>query len=66
MSHLKAARKQVDHCKKCQKPIKDFAAYIPEVGEVCMRCWVEYVASVEGEMPVSNRVPMESGQTLVR
>ena len=52
----RAARKEVSRCGKCQKPLKDFATYIPDIGEVCMECWVEYAKKDEGELPPSKDV----------
>ena len=48
LARPKNARKKVTCCLRCRKPLTVFAAYIPEVGEVCMDCWIEYVNNVEG------------------
>ncbi|MGD0804530.1 MAG: hypothetical protein ABSA11_10725 [Candidatus Bathyarchaeia archaeon] len=30
-------------CAECNEKLKDFMAYIPGKGEVCMNCWVKYM-----------------------
>ena len=34
-------------CMKCGEPLKYFIAYIPKVGEACMKCYKEY--AIENE-----------------
>ena len=34
-------------CKKCGKKLTYFKAYIPNLGEVCMKCYVEYAQEME-------------------
>jgi NMD protein affecting ribosome stability and mRNA decay len=34
-------------CMRCGEPLKSFIAYIPNLGEACMRCYVEYAINDE-------------------
>ena len=34
-------------CKKCDYKLAHFKAYIPNLGEVCMNCYVEYAQEME-------------------
>jgi hypothetical protein len=34
-------------CKKCKKELTYFKAYIPNLGEVCMNCYIEYAQEME-------------------
>jgi len=34
-------------CKKCKKELTYFKAYIPNLGEVCMNCYIEYAQEIE-------------------
>jgi len=32
---------------KCGEPLKSFIAYIPNLGETCMECYIEYAINDE-------------------
>ncbi len=32
----------VKRCVMCGQPMRDFAGYVPEAGEVCMKCYRKY------------------------
>ena len=34
-------------CKKCNYKLAHFQAYIPNLGEVCMKCYVYYAQEME-------------------
>ena len=36
-------------CKRCSEELKHFKAYIPGLGEVCMKCYVEHARELENQ-----------------
>ena len=34
-------------CSKCKEELTYFKAYIPDLGEVCMKCYTEYAQELE-------------------
>ena len=44
--------KEVGMCEVCKTPLIEFAAYLPDKGEVCMNCWVEYAKRDEANNPL--------------
>jgi hypothetical protein len=32
---------------RCGEPLKSFIAYIPNLGEACMKCYIEYAINDE-------------------
>jgi hypothetical protein len=40
-------KKELHRCVHCQKPLKNFIAYIPGEGESCLGCFTDYAQSKE-------------------
>ena len=43
----KMARNKPRRCVRCKKPLNSFAAYIPDEGEACLKCYTEYAKGKE-------------------
>jgi hypothetical protein len=41
MTHYSALKEVVITCSKCGVKLTDFVAYIPGLGEACMKCYTE-------------------------
>ncbi len=40
-------KKKPRRCIKCNEPLNNFIAYVPDEGEECLKCYTEYAKSKE-------------------
>ncbi len=41
---------RVSHCAICHEELYNFRGYIPDVGEVCYSCYVDYQKKIEKDV----------------
>jgi recombinational DNA repair protein (RecF pathway) len=40
-------QKEITRCAVCNEPLTTFMAYIPDKGDVCMKCFTKYAQATE-------------------
>jgi recombinational DNA repair protein (RecF pathway) len=47
MTKQNTTHEKLQKCANCHQDLTSFMAYIPGIGEVCMKCYVEYAKNDE-------------------